>query len=115
LRRPITPGDQVVLEVVGDRIKSRSAVVTGTARVGGEPAAEARIRFAIVPPHRAAAALTRRGPCPDRAIGARPPLGYLFRSDTIGLPIRRPPGKTGEIATSGPTPCDRSRRRSDRG
>jgi UDP-3-O-[3-hydroxymyristoyl] N-acetylglucosamine deacetylase / 3-hydroxyacyl-[acyl-carrier-protein] dehydratase len=48
LRRPIVPGDQVLLEVVGDRIKNQSAVVSGTAKVGGELAAEARIRFAII-------------------------------------------------------------------
>src|SRR5262245_9753259 len=55
LRRPIVPGDQVLLEVVGDRIKNQSAVVSGTAKVGSELAAEARIRFAIVEARRAAA------------------------------------------------------------
>lgn len=70
LRRPITPGDQVVMEVVGDRIKNQSAVVTGTARVGGDVAAEARIRFAIVDAQRAAAGIARSAACLDRAIGA---------------------------------------------
>ncbi len=37
LRRPIVPGDQVLLEVVSNRIKDHSAVVTGTAKVGGLP------------------------------------------------------------------------------
>jgi len=59
LRRPIIPGDQVVLEVTSDRIKKHSAVVTGTARVGGATAAEARIRFAIVDARRAAAGIGR--------------------------------------------------------
>jgi UDP-3-O-[3-hydroxymyristoyl] N-acetylglucosamine deacetylase / 3-hydroxyacyl-[acyl-carrier-protein] dehydratase len=54
LRRPIVPGDQVFLEVVSNRIKDHTAVVTGTAKVGGLPAAEARIRFVIVDERRAA-------------------------------------------------------------
>jgi 3-hydroxymyristoyl/3-hydroxydecanoyl-(acyl carrier protein) dehydratase len=70
LRRPIVPGDQVLLEVVGDRIKNQSAVVSGTARVGGELAAEARIRFAIVEARRAAAGLARGASCLDQALGA---------------------------------------------
>ena len=59
LRRPIVPGDQVVLEVVGERIKDHAAVVSGTAKVDGCLAAEARIRFIIVEAHRAAAGGTR--------------------------------------------------------
>jgi UDP-3-O-[3-hydroxymyristoyl] N-acetylglucosamine deacetylase/3-hydroxyacyl-[acyl-carrier-protein] dehydratase len=55
LRRPIVPGDQVRLEVTSDRIKNRAAVVTGTAKVGGGLAAEARIRFMIVEARRMAA------------------------------------------------------------
>ena len=70
LRRPIVPGDQVILEVVGDRIKTQSAVVTGTARVGPDVAAEARIRFAIVEARRAAAGIARGAACQGRAIGA---------------------------------------------
>jgi UDP-3-O-[3-hydroxymyristoyl] N-acetylglucosamine deacetylase/3-hydroxyacyl-[acyl-carrier-protein] dehydratase len=70
LRRPITPGDQVVLEVVADRLKSRSAVVSGTAKVGGVPAAEARIRFAIVEAQQAAAGIARGAAGLDRALGA---------------------------------------------
>jgi 3-hydroxymyristoyl/3-hydroxydecanoyl-(acyl carrier protein) dehydratase len=70
LRRPITPGDQVLMEVVADRIRSRSAVVSGTAKVGGEPAAEARIRFAIVEAQKAAAGIARGAAGLDRALGA---------------------------------------------
>lgn len=70
LRRPITPGDQLVMEVVGDRIKNQSAVVTGVARVGGDVAAEARIRFAIVDARRTAAGIAWGATCLDRAIGA---------------------------------------------
>ena len=71
LRRPIMPGDQVLLEVVGDRIKTRSAVVSGTAKVGGELAAEARIRFAIVEADARPPASPRRGG-PGRALGPEP-------------------------------------------
>lgn len=66
LRRPIVPGDQVVLEVTSDRIKNHSAVVSGTAKVGGTLAAEARIRFVIVDAARAAGAI-RSGPMPAAA------------------------------------------------
>jgi UDP-3-O-[3-hydroxymyristoyl] N-acetylglucosamine deacetylase / 3-hydroxyacyl-[acyl-carrier-protein] dehydratase len=70
LRRPIVPGDQIRLEVVGDRMKSQSAVVTGTAKVGGELAAEARIRFAIVDAQRAVAGFGRVVSCLAPAVGA---------------------------------------------
>jgi UDP-3-O-[3-hydroxymyristoyl] N-acetylglucosamine deacetylase/3-hydroxyacyl-[acyl-carrier-protein] dehydratase len=59
LRRPIIPGDQVLLEVTSNRIKNHAAVVTGTARVGGALAAEARIRFMIVEARRVAAGFAR--------------------------------------------------------
>ncbi len=59
LRRPIVPGDQVLLEVTGNRIKNHAAVVTGTAKVGGTLAAEARIRFLIVEARRVAAGFAR--------------------------------------------------------
>lgn len=61
LRRPIVPGDQVVLEVTSDRIKDHSAVVSGTAKVGGTLAAQARIRFVVVDAARAAGG-ARGGP-----------------------------------------------------
>jgi UDP-3-O-[3-hydroxymyristoyl] N-acetylglucosamine deacetylase/3-hydroxyacyl-[acyl-carrier-protein] dehydratase len=70
LRRPIVPGDQVLLEVTGDRIKNHAAVVTGAAKVGGSVAAEARIRFVIIEAQRAAARLARGTACLDRALGA---------------------------------------------
>ena len=70
LRRPIVPGDQVVLEVVGERIKDHAAVVSGTAKVDGCLAAEARIRFIIVEAHRAAAGGTRCAAGLARALDA---------------------------------------------
>jgi UDP-3-O-[3-hydroxymyristoyl] N-acetylglucosamine deacetylase/3-hydroxyacyl-[acyl-carrier-protein] dehydratase len=70
LRRPIVPGDQVVLEVVGERIKDTAALVAGTAKVDGCLAAEARIRFIIVDARRAAAVGSRGAACLDRALGA---------------------------------------------
>ncbi len=54
LRRPVVPGDQLVMEVTGVRIKSRTAVVVGVARIGGEVAAEAKIRFHVIDTARAA-------------------------------------------------------------
>lgn len=49
IRRPVVPGDQLRLEVEVVRAKGRMADVQGVARVGEHLAAEARIRFAIVP------------------------------------------------------------------
>lgn len=48
LRRRVTPGDQLVLEVVEARIKDRSAHVVCRATVEGQVAAEAKIRFVIL-------------------------------------------------------------------
>jgi UDP-3-O-[3-hydroxymyristoyl] N-acetylglucosamine deacetylase / 3-hydroxyacyl-[acyl-carrier-protein] dehydratase len=48
LRRPVVPGDQLSLEVLGHRIKSNSACVRGQAKVGEALAAEAKLRFVIV-------------------------------------------------------------------
>lgn len=48
LRRPVVPGDRLVLEVVEARIKDRSANVACRATVEGRVAAEAKIRFVIV-------------------------------------------------------------------
>jgi 3-hydroxymyristoyl/3-hydroxydecanoyl-(acyl carrier protein) dehydratase len=70
LRRPIIPGDQILMEAIGERIKNHSAAVTATARVGGDLAAEARIRFAIVDARRAAAGIARDAACKGQAIGA---------------------------------------------
>ncbi len=47
-RRPVTPGDQLLLEATSRRVKSRSGEVFCRATVGGELAAEAEIRFMLV-------------------------------------------------------------------
>lgn len=47
-RRPVTPGDQLVMEAVAKRVKSRTGEVFCQARVQGELAAEAEIRFMLV-------------------------------------------------------------------
>jgi UDP-3-O-[3-hydroxymyristoyl] N-acetylglucosamine deacetylase/3-hydroxyacyl-[acyl-carrier-protein] dehydratase len=54
VRRPVVPGDQLHLEVIGLRFKSSSAHVRGLARVGDQLAAEAKIRFVMVEADRAA-------------------------------------------------------------
>jgi len=54
LRRPVVPGDQLRLEVFGQKIKPNSACVTGTAKVGDALAAEAKLRFVTVDADRAA-------------------------------------------------------------
>jgi UDP-3-O-[3-hydroxymyristoyl] N-acetylglucosamine deacetylase/3-hydroxyacyl-[acyl-carrier-protein] dehydratase len=59
LRRPVVPGDQLRLEIIGHRIKSTAAVVSGTARVGDEVAAEAGLRFVILDAERAAGSVYR--------------------------------------------------------
>ena len=47
-RRPVMPGDQLVLEAVARRVKSRTGHVSGVARVGNEVVAEADIKFMMV-------------------------------------------------------------------
>jgi len=47
-RRPVTPGDQLVMEARAKRVKSRTGEVFCQARVQGELAAEAEIRFMLV-------------------------------------------------------------------
>jgi UDP-3-O-[3-hydroxymyristoyl] N-acetylglucosamine deacetylase/3-hydroxyacyl-[acyl-carrier-protein] dehydratase len=47
-RRPVTPGDQLVLEADAVRVRSRSGEVNCRALVAGELAAEAQIRFMLV-------------------------------------------------------------------
>ncbi len=47
-RRPVTPGDQVVIEVLAKRVRSRTGEVSCKASVAGEVAAEAEIRFMMV-------------------------------------------------------------------
>jgi len=48
LRRPVTPGDQLRLEVHARKIKSSSASVTGVAKVDDALAAEAKLRFVMI-------------------------------------------------------------------
>ena len=48
LRKPVTPGDQVLLEVVALRGTARTGSVQARALVGDKVAAEARIRFMMV-------------------------------------------------------------------
>ncbi|MCH8805365.1 MAG: UDP-3-O-[3-hydroxymyristoyl] N-acetylglucosamine deacetylase [Planctomycetes bacterium] len=47
-RRPVVPGDQLVLEARAVRVKSRTGQVFCTAHVSREPVAEASIRFMLV-------------------------------------------------------------------
>ncbi len=47
-RRPVVPGDQLVIEARTIRVKSRTGETACTATVGGELAAEAVIRFMLV-------------------------------------------------------------------
>lgn len=47
-RRPVTPGDQIVMEAQAKRVKTRTGEVFCQARVLGELAAEAEIRFMLV-------------------------------------------------------------------
>ena len=48
LRRPVTPGDQLVLEAHAVRARSRTCTVRCKAFVGDQPAAEAQVRFMMV-------------------------------------------------------------------
>lgn len=47
-RRPVVPGDQLLLEVEAVRVKSRTGEIIGRATVQNELAAEATIRFMLV-------------------------------------------------------------------
>jgi UDP-3-O-[3-hydroxymyristoyl] N-acetylglucosamine deacetylase / 3-hydroxyacyl-[acyl-carrier-protein] dehydratase len=58
LRRAVVPGDQLRLEVHGERIKSSSACIRGEARVGERVAAEARFRFVIMEADRVSGSVT---------------------------------------------------------
>lgn len=49
-RKPVVPGDQIVLKVSTDRLRSRSAQVQGRAYVQDQLVAEAEIRYALVNP-----------------------------------------------------------------
>ena len=48
LRRPVTPGDQLILEAQTLRLRSRIAHVRGKAWVGEELAAEAEVKFMLI-------------------------------------------------------------------
>jgi 3-hydroxymyristoyl/3-hydroxydecanoyl-(acyl carrier protein) dehydratase len=48
MRQPVTPGDQLLLEVVTVRVKSRTGHVRCKAFVGDKLAAEADIKFMLV-------------------------------------------------------------------
>lgn len=48
MRQPVVPGDQLILEAVAVRVKSRTGHVRCTAYVGGKLAAEADIKFMLV-------------------------------------------------------------------
>lgn len=47
-RRPVVPGDQLILEATAIRVKSRTGHVHGSARVGEDMVAEADIKFMMV-------------------------------------------------------------------
>ncbi len=48
LRRPVQPGDQLVLEAEVIRVRSRSALVRASGRVDGQVACEAEMKFMLV-------------------------------------------------------------------
>ena len=48
MRHPVTPGDQLLLEVIAVRVKSRTGHVRCKAYVGDKVAAEAEIKFMLV-------------------------------------------------------------------
>jgi len=50
LRRPVMPGDQLILEAEATRVRSRSAQVAARGLVDGEVSCEAEIRFMLVDP-----------------------------------------------------------------
>jgi beta-hydroxyacyl-ACP dehydratase FabZ len=47
-RRPVVPGDRLVLEVEVDKIRKRLAVTKGRATVGGEVSCEATMLFGLI-------------------------------------------------------------------
>jgi UDP-3-O-[3-hydroxymyristoyl] N-acetylglucosamine deacetylase / 3-hydroxyacyl-[acyl-carrier-protein] dehydratase len=54
LRRPVVPGDQLLLDVVDLRTKGKMAELQGVAHVGDQVAVEAKFRFAVLRNHQAA-------------------------------------------------------------
>ncbi|QDV37291.1 UDP-3-O-acyl-N-acetylglucosamine deacetylase [Tautonia plasticadhaerens] len=55
LRRQVVPGDQLLLEIDRFRARSKMAEARGVARVDDQVAAEARLRFAVLPTEQVAA------------------------------------------------------------
>ncbi|MGM0380460.1 MAG: UDP-3-O-acyl-N-acetylglucosamine deacetylase [bacterium] len=49
-RRPVRPGDQLIFEVEGKRLRKKSGMMEGQALVNGEVAAEGLFKFALVNP-----------------------------------------------------------------
>src|SRR5436190_3739240 len=49
-RRPVHPGDVVVIEAVAVRLRSRMGVLKGIARVDGKVVVEGKMTFALGPP-----------------------------------------------------------------
>src|SRR5207249_11498345 len=49
-RRPVHPGDVVVIEAVAVRLRSRMGVLKGIARVDGKVVVEGTMTFALGPP-----------------------------------------------------------------
>jgi len=47
-RRPVTPGDQLVMEVVVEQMRSRTGKVTARGTVDGQVVVEAELMFALV-------------------------------------------------------------------
>jgi 3-hydroxyacyl-[acyl-carrier-protein] dehydratase len=48
-KRPVRPGDVVVIEAVVERLRSRMGVLSGTARVDGQVVCHGRMTFALGP------------------------------------------------------------------
>ena len=55
LRRQVVPGDQLLLQIDRFRARSKMAEAHGVARIGEQIAAEARLRFAVLPSEQLAA------------------------------------------------------------
>jgi 3-hydroxyacyl-[acyl-carrier-protein] dehydratase len=46
--KPVTPGDQLLLDVAAEKVISTAAIVRGVALVDGEPVVKAKLTFAAV-------------------------------------------------------------------
>jgi 3-hydroxyacyl-[acyl-carrier-protein] dehydratase len=46
--KPVTPGDQLLFDVVAEKVISTAAIVRGVALVDGQPVTKARLTFAAV-------------------------------------------------------------------